>query len=167
MRKSSAITLTTLVIVVVLTILLTYTAYYINSIMLKPVVNMQSEENSLRCYFVLSNLVGGDYFRLSSPPPENSLREKLVNFYNISISQDPYNSLYHSEFERALTLSYGDAEIVIARDKAFWTAVKAEGLSPECTIEIYGPFYSGVAGLFTTQGAGEEISKWEEKIYGD
>ncbi len=167
MRKSSAITLTTLMIVVVLTILLTYTAYYVNSIMLKPVVNMQSAENSLRCYFILSNIVGGDYFRLSLPPPEGSLRQKLVDFYDIPVMQDSYNSLYHSEFERALTLSYGDAEIVIARYKPFWTAVKVEGLNPECTVEIYGPFYSGVAGLFTTPGAGAKISEWEEKIYGD
>ena len=86
MRKTSAITFSVLIMLVVLAVLLGLTAFFIDQSVVYPLVLMQDTEVTLKCFLSLINLNSQGYIRQGEVPPEfpeNSLRNELLKVYNI------------------------------------------------------------------------------------
>ncbi len=169
MRKASAITLSIFIMMIVLAVLLGYTAYYVDQVVIRPVVLMQDAEVGLKCFFALSNIIGGEYVREGEPVPEGSLRSDLMESYQISNVQELYLGDYQDIYEESLALMYGDAEVIIRNDQVFWQAVRS--IPVTCYLSVYGPVRIGTAGLFTQrdviEAANREMDFWQERLYGE
>ncbi|PIU63459.1 hypothetical protein COS83_00545 [archaeon CG07_land_8_20_14_0_80_38_8] len=151
MKKASAITLDIFIMMIMLAVLLGFTAYYVDQITVRPVVLMIDSEVNLRCFFVLSQIASSEYVREGEPVPDNSLRMELLKTYGLSNSQEKaYFGTYQDTYEESLNLMYGDSKIIVRNDDVFWTTVQAHSIPVACSMNVFGPVRTGTAGLFTT-----------------
>ena len=82
MKKSSAITISIIIMLLALAILLGMAAFFIDQSVVYPLVLMIDSDVNLRCYLSLIR-VSQSYIRASDIPQEGTLREKLLTSYNI------------------------------------------------------------------------------------
>jgi hypothetical protein len=148
MKKASSITLSIFIMMIVLGVLLAYTAFYIDQVTLRPVVQMQDAEVDLKCFFVLSNIVKSEYLRESEPVPVGSLREQLIDLYGLKGVESVYLGANQELFNNILLSQYGKSEVVVAEEEIFWNTISVKGLPLECYMRVYGPVRMGATGLF-------------------
>lgn len=148
MKKASAITLSIIIMMLVLAALLAYTAFYIDEVTLRPVVEMQSTESDLRCFLILSNIIGSNYLRDSEPVPNGSLRQELIRFYGLNNVERVNLGDREELFRNVLLIQYGNSETVIAEEEIFWSALNRYNIPFECYTRVYGPIRIGIAALF-------------------
>jgi len=142
MRKASGITLSVFVMLCVLALLLGLTSFYIDRVSVNPIVVMHDSEVSLKCHFVLSNAVGSEYSRQSDIISEDSLKYNLTQTYGLDdVQQFDYGTLEES-FKEALSLTYEDTDINILTNTEY---IRIGNFI--CSIELYGPSSSSIAGL--------------------
>ncbi|VVB74309.1 Uncharacterised protein [Candidatus Tiddalikarchaeum anstoanum] len=123
MRKGSAITLSIFIMMIVLGSLLAYTAFYVDQVMLRPVVQMYDSETDLKCFFIISNIVGGEYLRDGEPVPSGSLRSELNDLYGLRNGKGAYLGDREEFFNKVLALQYGRSETIVREQDVLWTTV--------------------------------------------
>lgn len=182
MRKASAITISIFIMMIVLAVLLGFTAFYVDQVMIRPVVMMKDTETSLRCFFVLSNIIGTDYIRDGETVPSNSMRVDLLKTYGLkNVQEEVELTTYEESFKQSLELMYGNTSLQIRNEEVFWTTVAGAdtkeknipALPVACYMNVYGPIRIGTAGLFTQaaiEAAGDDtitelMNIWQEKLY--
>lgn len=160
MKKASAITLSIIIMMLMLAALLGYTAFYIDQVTLKPVVLMQDTEVSLRCFFILSNVVGNEYLRDGEVPESNTLRERLVvQTYAVQGQPQDYFGEHVEPFYDILESLFGNSEFATAQKNVFWTTVQQRNLPVSCYMNVFGPVRMGTTGLFTGLESGVSVSE--------
>jgi hypothetical protein len=175
-RKASAITISIFIMMILLAVLLGYTAFYIDQVTIRPVVMMIDSEISLKCFFVLSSIMGGEYVRDGEPVPEDSMRHELLKTYGLQNAQEAaVLKKYADVYNESLNLMYGGAELIVRNEEVFWQTVFFHNLPVECFTTVYGPIRTGTAGLFTRsaveraaffgQTIPELMNGWQERLF--
>ncbi|MBN1923318.1 MAG: hypothetical protein JW791_00985 [Nanoarchaeota archaeon] len=170
MRKASAITLSIFIMMIMLAVLLGYTAFYVDQVTVRPVVLMRDSEVSLKCFLVLNSIIGGEYVREGEPVDEGTLKSDLLQTYQLVNQQEFFMSDNQEEYEELLELVYGPSEIIVNNERVFMQILR-EGAPAACLVRLYGPVRTGFAGLYVTdeiiQAAYQKSAYWQCKLYGE
>jgi hypothetical protein len=138
--KSSAITFSILIILIVLGVLLGFTSFYIDQATIRPIVLMKDSEVEMKCFLMLIRNVNG-YLRKGENPPSNSLRSSLLSNYNIQS-----DAVQLKETQNLEDLGYKG--IFIGNESIFKNFLSYSEHSVECYIRSYGPVEKGFIAIY-------------------
>lgn len=175
-RKASAITISIFIMMIVLAVLLGYTAFYIDQVMIRPVVMMVDAEVNLRCFFMLSSIIGGEYVRDGEAVPEGSMRHELLKTYGLTNTQEgAYLKKYADIYNESLSLMFGQSELIVRNEEVFWQTVYFHDLPVQCYMTVYGPIRTGTAGIFGKESVDRAaeldqsvtglMNSWQERLF--
>ncbi|MDD4353771.1 MAG: hypothetical protein PHN56_04925 [Candidatus Nanoarchaeia archaeon] len=138
MKKSSALTISIIIMLVALAVLLGLTAFFVDQSVIYPLVLMEDSDVNLRCFLSLKNFNTG-YIRQVNNPPSGTLREKILSTYDISTGS-------------ALVINYpslqsiGYSGIFSGNNEQFRQKL-AQGVIV-CYTRSFGPDYDGFLALY-------------------
>jgi len=139
-KKTSSITVSILIMLVVLAVLLSLTAFFVDQAVIFPLVLMKDTDVNLRCFLSLKNFNTG-YVRQTQILPNGSLRQKLESTYNLtkessSITMD--DSL----------ISLGYSGIFSGNEESFRAMLTDDRYVVTCYTRSFGPVYNGFIALY-------------------
>ncbi len=165
-RKASAITLGIIVMMLMLVVTLGYTAFFVEQTVVRPIVRVSDQETSLKCFFMLTNVLGSDYLRDGEIPAEGTLRHRLVSdTYEISPYQDYVYGDKMKTYKKPLESQFGNVELVTYDKEILKLALNSrflEDYSLLCFMDVYGPVNTGVSAMFRRKpGASGQLTAFE------
>jgi hypothetical protein len=141
-KKSSAISFSILIMLIVLGVLLGFTSYYIDQAAIKPIVLMKDSEVNMKCFLVLLRNTKG-YINIGEVAPSDTYRSKLLNTYSISYS--------YSSFEPSSTLNtLGYSGIFMGNEEEFRNLISnvLSEFKIQCYMRSYGPVQKGFIAIY-------------------
>lgn len=164
-NKANAITLDILIMLVILAVVLGFTSFYIDQVMLRPIIQMNDQEASLKCSLLLSQLLKGGYLRQGEIVDSDSLKESLIQTYNVTNENNINFGRYTENYQEALKALYGKDAVLIIESEYLFNLVAGKNnlfgkqFSPVCYTMVYGPINTGVAAIFNQEGVKEEFDR--------
>jgi hypothetical protein len=140
-KKSSAITFSILILLLVLGVLLGFTAMYVDQVAIRPIILMRDSEVNMKCFLTLLRIQGNDYIRMGETLPKNSLREKLMATYNIE------NEIGISKEYKNLEI-LGYSGVYMGNDADFREKLSGNDITFECYMRSYGPVQKGFIAIY-------------------
>ena len=164
-KKLNAITLDILIMLILLAIVLGFTSFYIDQVMVRPVLQMNDQDTSLKCSFLLSQLLKAGYLREGEMPKQGTLKKSLLNTYNVTNENNINFGRFNNQYDQAVKAVYGNNAILIVTNTYIFNKLINKGFSPYCYEIVYGPITTGIAGIFNDAGGNinEEIKKLEQE----
>ncbi|MFA5333725.1 MAG: hypothetical protein WC376_04490 [Candidatus Nanoarchaeia archaeon] len=140
-KNSSAISFSILILLLVLGVLLGFTAMYVDQATVRPIILMRDSEVDMRCFLTLIRIQGNDYIRTGQTPPENSLRQKLLDTYNISGTASSTK-----EYKNLELLGYKG--VYVGNEAEFRNELSSSDKLFYCYLRSYGPVEKGFIAIY-------------------
>ncbi|MDD2679139.1 MAG: hypothetical protein PHS81_04620 [Candidatus Nanoarchaeia archaeon] len=141
MKKSSAITISILILLLALAVLLGLTAFFVDQSVVYPLVLMMDSEINLKCFLSLINLNNQGYIREGETAPAGTLRKELVLLYNIDESMKKAQN-----YNIAMELGYSG---VFTGNEEEFQRLRASGARIRCYTRSFGPAKTGYIALYS------------------
>jgi len=139
-HKSSAITFSILILLIVMGTMLALSSFFIDQATVRPIILMRDSEVNMRCFLTLLNIESNNYIRTGQNPPDETLRQRLLNTYGIS--QESAQSKEYLNIQRL-----GYSGVISANDAEFRRALSQKNI--ECYIRSYGPVDRGFVAIYS------------------
>lgn len=165
MKKANAITMDILIMMLMLAVVLGFTSFYVDQVMLRPIIQMNDMGTSLKCSFLLAQLLEGGYLREGNIPEQETLKESLKNTYNITNTHNVNFGKYTDSYEQIIKIMYGPNAVLIMESTYLFNKVAGSNnlfgkrFTPVCYAMVYGPINTGVAGIFVQEGVKDEFER--------
>jgi hypothetical protein len=139
-KKSSAITFSILILLIAMGTMLALSSFFIDQATVRPIILMRDSEVNMRCFLILLNIESNNYIRTGQNPPDESLRQRLLDTYGIG--QEAAQSKEYLNIQRL-----GYSGVLSANDAEFRQELSQKNI--ECYIRSYGPVERGFVAIYS------------------